>query len=409
MHKRSSGSGNKAKVLFLAPELPYPVRGGGPLRSASLLEYLANRFSVHAIFFRQRGDPDPAQTIPPGRIESLDVLDLPYHSRHPLTRALRNSKRLIRNIPPLMDRFAGFGERIDALITGHQYQFAVIEHFWCAPYVVPLRKCSRRVILDLHNIESQWHKSLAATHPAAGAWALNRFGIAAAALERRWLPEFDSLLVTSLPDARLVRSIAPGVNVTVYPNALPEIPPPVRQERAEIAFSGNLEYAPNVSAVRYFRDKIWPSLRSRQGLTWRIIGKNPEAIRGIVRGDARIELTGSIEDAVQALAAAQVVVVPLLAGSGTRIKILEAWAAGTPVVSTTIGAHGLECRDREHLLLADAPDRFAGAVSKLLDSPEERARVGAAGRSLYEERYTWPQAWTALDRLFGEHPVSAAF
>ena len=73
----------RPKALFLSPECPYPARGGGPLRSASLLEYLACRFSVHAIVFRQPGDPDPARAIPPGRIEKLDILDLPYHSKRP--------------------------------------------------------------------------------------------------------------------------------------------------------------------------------------------------------------------------------------------------------------------------------------------------------------------------------------
>jgi len=400
-----SASGKKPRALFVAPECPYPVQGGGPLRSASLLEYLAARFSVHAIVFHQPGDPDPTHAIPPGRFEKIDVLELPRHSKHPLARALRNCRRLVRNIPPLMDRFGGFTEPIAALVAGNQYDIAVIEHFWCAPYADLLRSCSRRMILNLHNIESEWHRSLAASAGPAQAWALQRFAAASAALEFKWLPKFDSLLVTCEQDAELARAMHSGASTLVYPNALPEIPAPPRQERPEVAFSGNLEYAPNVAAVRFFREKIWPALRSRPGLTWKIIGKNPEAIRSIVGGDPRIEITGKVDDALKALASAQVAVVPLLAGSGTRIKILEAWAAGTPVVSTKIGAQGLGCRDQEHLLLADTPEQFTGAVSRLLDSSAERTQIGAAGRRLYEERYTWPKAWMALGPLFGEHPI----
>jgi len=92
MDKRS-GSSARARVLFLAPEAPYPVRGGGPLRSASLLEYLACRFRVHAIVFRQPGDPDPAQAFPAGRIEKLDVVELPYHSKHPLLEGTAQSAK----------------------------------------------------------------------------------------------------------------------------------------------------------------------------------------------------------------------------------------------------------------------------------------------------------------------------
>jgi polysaccharide biosynthesis protein PslH len=403
MHKQP-GSSAKARVLFLAPEAPYPVRGGGPLRSASLLEYLASRFSVHVIVFRQPGDPDPAEAIPAGQIEKLDVVELPYHSKHPLPRAFRNSLRLIRNVPPLMDRFAGFEQRIRALASGYEFRFAIIEHFWCAPYVEQLRPSCQSVILDLHNIESAWHQTLAESEGAARACVLKRFAAASAVLERRWLPKFEAVLVTSGQDAQLVRGIVAGAVPAIYPNALPEVAPPLRQERHEIAFSGNLEYQPNISAVRFFRERIWPALRCRPDLTWKIIGKNPGAIQGIVAGDPRIVVTGFVDDAVQSLAAAQVAVVPLLAGSGTRVKILEAWAAGTPVVSTTIGAQGLECRDQEHLLIADSPDRFVAGVSRLLDSVEDRRRIGTAGRKLYEERYTWPKAWKALHPLFGNGP-----
>ena len=112
--------------------------------------------------------------------------------------------------------------------------------------------------------------------------------------------------------------MVPDLNLTIYPNALPEVAPPARQEGHEIAFSGNLEYQPNISAIRFFRDKIWPALRGRPDLTWKIIGKNPEAVRGIIGGDPRIEVTGFVEDAIRSLASAQVAVVPLLAGSGTR-------------------------------------------------------------------------------------------
>jgi glycosyltransferase involved in cell wall biosynthesis len=205
-------------------------------------------------------------------------------------------------------------------------------------------------------------------------------------------------LATSCNDAKLVRAIATDAKVTVYPNALPLIVPPPRTDRLEIIFSGNLEYAPNIAAVRFFHRHVWPALQSRwPGLRWKILGKNPGPFRDLSANDPSIEITGFVEDAVAVIAQSQVAIVPVLAGSGTRIKILEAWAARTPVVSTTLGAQGLECRDREHLLLADDPESFITAVSELLALPDDRARIGAAGRRLYEERYTWQAAWKALD------------
>jgi len=104
-----------------------------------------------------------------------------------------------------------------------------------------------------------------------------------------------------------------------------------------------------------------------------------------------------VEDAIAELARGRVAVVPLLAGSGTRLKILEAWAAGLPVVSTTVGAEGLPARDSEHLLLADGVPAFTAAVSRLLACSGLRESLAAAGRSLLEAEFTWEKVWKKLD------------
>jgi glycosyltransferase involved in cell wall biosynthesis len=390
----------RPNALFLAAEAPYPIIGGGPNRAASVLEYLTRRFSVHGIFFREPGVPDPVAAIPPGKLERADVVQLPFHSRHPLARVLRNASRLARNRSPLLDRFSGFESQIERFLTGQQYQAAFIEHFWCASYIDQVRPHAKSVILDLYNIESAWHRSMASSESGALAWGHNRFARATLESERHWLPKADGILVTSCNDAKLVREIVPDSRVTVYPNALPLIVPPPRSDRQEIIFSGNLEYAPNIQAVRFFHRNVWPALQSRwPKLKWKILSKNPGSIRDLALRDPDIQVTGFVEDAVAVIAQAQVAVVPLLAGSGTRIKILEAWAAGTPVVSTTLGAEGLEYRDREHLVLADDAESFTAAVSELLALPVNRERIGAAGRRLYEEQYTWQTAWKALDGM----------
>lgn len=393
-------SASKPAALFLAAEAPFPMVGGGPIRATSVLEYLARRFSVHGVFFREPGAPDPASQIPPGRLDRAGTVNLPFHSKAKLARLWRNTARLARRRPPLIDRFSGFEAEIERLLHDQRYEVAFIEHFWCAPYVERVRAHSKRVFLDVYNIESAWHQSMAAAEGGGLAWAHRRFAQAALEWERSWLPLFDGILTTSSHDAELVRKIAPQAQVTVYPNALPLIVPTPRSDRLEIIFSGNLEYAPNIQAVRFFQRAVWPALQSRwPGLKWKILSRNPGVFRALPAQDPQIEITGFVNDAVAAIAQAQVAVVPLFAGSGTRIKILEAWAAGTPVVSTTIGAEGLDYRDREHLILADDADSFTAAVSELLALPVNRERIGAAGRRLYEERYTWENAWKALDTV----------
>jgi glycosyltransferase involved in cell wall biosynthesis len=217
-------------------------------------------------------------------------------------------------------------------------------------------------------------------------------------MEQEWFPRFDVLLATSQCDVERIRNISPGSRIVLYPNALPAAALPRKMEENVVAFSGNLEFHPNVQAVRYFRAEIWPLLRDRwPQLIWRLIGKNPEAVQKYTTGDVRIQVTGPVSDAIDELAASKVVVVPLLAGSGTRVKILEAWAAGRAVVSTRVGAEGLPARHGENLLLADDPARFADSVSSVLASPQLQEKLGGAGRVVFESEFTWHAAWSRLD------------
>jgi glycosyltransferase involved in cell wall biosynthesis len=109
-----------------------------------------------------------------------------------------------------------------------------------------------------------------------------------------------------------------------------------------------------------------------------------------------------VDDAVAAIAQSKICVVPLLSGSGTRFKILEAWAAQRAIVSTTIGAEGLGAQDGEHLLIADDPGDFAAAVVRLWHDADLRARLAHAGRARYEQHFTWPAVW----RQFDENPFT---
>ena len=359
-------------AFFLAPEAPSLHTSGGGVRSASLLEYLRRKYQVDVAGF-----------------------SLPRHSRGAVARIGRNAVRFLRGRPPLFDRYSGFEDQVRRQIRGH-YCVAVIEHFWCAPYAAILRPHTDLLVLDLHNVESALARSHARAVHGLESAAFRRFAAAYERLEREWLPRFDVVLVASEEDRRRIQH----PHAAVYPNALPETPAPDVPESNCIAFSGNLEYHPNVAAVRWFRSTVWPRLRARiPGLEWRLVGRNPQAIARLVRGDDRIRVTGAVDDAITELAVAKVCIVPLLSGSGTRFKILEAWAAGRAAVSTTLGAEGLGARPGEHLLIADHPESFANAVIDALETPELRRRLGANGRALYQQRFTWPAAWRALEDI----------
>jgi glycosyltransferase involved in cell wall biosynthesis len=300
---------------------------------------------------------------------------------------------MMRGVPPLFDRYSGYEEQLDGKLAKQHYKLAVVEHFWCASYAGLLRKHADRVVLDLHNIESQLARSHAQAVGWPVSWASLRFAEAYRKLEQRWLPQFDTLLVTSEDDRLRVRH----KDVHVYPNTLPVIARPDLPEEDAVVFSGNLEYHPNLEAVRWFRREIWPYIAQHSsGTEWRLVGRNPEAVAQMVAGAERVRVVGPVEDAVAELARARVCVVPLLSGSGTRFKILEAWAAGRAVVSTGIGAEGLGAKSGEQLLIADGTQAFAEAVVRTLKDSSLRARLGEAGRRLYEQKFTWEAAWKAL-------------
>jgi len=331
------------RVLFLTPESPFPVLGGGAQRIASLMEYASQRgASVDLLSFA------PC-TPPPGAVERHWHIALPANGRSLPSRVLRNAGRFVRGVPPLIDRLAGFESQIAAALQGQRYDVIFVEHFWLGPYVDLLRGFADRVVCDLHNVESEFFHSLGRAEPWPGRLAHQRFARLSERLERQYLPRYSSALVTSERDAERVTSLAPGLAVTVYPNTIPWRPLPEAGRERIVVFSGNLEYHPNQQAVAWFARAMWPELLKQEpNLRWRLVGMNPEAVMGSVSGLDRVEMTGAVEDAFAEIARGAVAVVPLLAGSGTRVKILEAWAAGTPVVSTRIGAEGLPGRDGEH-------------------------------------------------------------
>ncbi len=380
------------RALLLSPELPYPLQGGGALRTASILHYLAQHHTVDLILFRHLDSQQPIASLPPNLAGRVLVLELPRHRRDKLSRALRNASRLVRNTLPLLDRFEGFSAPIEAFLAGQHYRTAVVEHFWCAPYYPTLAPYADSTVLDLHNVESALHQTTArAAHSSLERAAHLHFARTARRLEARWLPRFTEVLTASECDSARIRH----PRTVVFPNSIPLRPIPAVAEEEAIAFSGNFDYHPNQTAVAWFARHIWPELSVvHPTLKWRLIGMNPGGVRHLVSHLPRVDLTGPVADAVVELARTRVVVVPLHSGSGTRLKIVEAWAAARPVVSTTLGAEGLP--SDKTLLLADDPGSFLAAINRMLAGQDLRNQLGSKGRQVYEQSLTWQAAWARL-------------
>jgi len=211
---------------------------------------------------------------------------------------------------------------------------------------------------------------------------------------RRLLPNFVATTVVSFAEKKILVEIIPGNPViSVIPNGVdidhnqPDIATPVR---GRLVYSGSLTYSANYDAVKYFLDEIFPLVRHQHPESSMVVtGSSAGVNLDELRLDSVVRLTGFIDDIRPIVASAWVCVVPLRQGSGTRLKILESMALGTPVVATRKGAEGLDVTHEVDILIADQPGDFARQVNRLIDDAELRARLADNARRLVERRYSW--------------------
>ena len=162
-----------------------------------------------------------------------------------------------------------------------------------------------------------------------------------------------------------------------------------------------MDYRPNVDAALWFGREIWPLVKAQEpDATWGIVGKSPHPRLDVLRADPSITIVGEVAEVPPYFHAAGLYIIPLRMGGGTRFKLMEAMAAGVPIVSTTVGAEGVPVRAEKELLLADTPSAFAAAVVRLLRDPTLQERLRAAGLVLVRERFDWRVVIPSLERVY---------
>jgi glycosyltransferase involved in cell wall biosynthesis len=206
-------------------------------------------------------------------------------------------------------------------------------------------------------------------------------------------------------DRRLLLTTNPRLRVDVIPNGVDTKiyqPLPEGDSTPALVFVGNMDYRPNVDAMMYFCSQVLPRVRcALPDVQMWIVGINPRAEVRHLEGEG-VHVTGRVDDVRPYYARSTACVVPLRAGGGTRLKILEAMAFGRPVVSTTIGCEGLDVVDGEHLFIADSADEFAEQTVRLLLDEALRRRVATEARRLAETCYDWDVVVTELEHVYRE-------
>jgi glycosyltransferase involved in cell wall biosynthesis len=255
-------------------------------------------------------------------------------------------------------------------------------------------------VLFQHNVESEiWRR-----HAENGSsWAM-RLVYRLESTKMLWYEQsavqrFDQVIAVSEHDKKLMSAWVAPKRVTVVPTGVDteQFSPgaQVEKQRPLVVFVGAMDWEPNVDAVKYFCGEIWPNiLASVPEVRFRIVGRNPDRRVAALSSDS-VEVTGRVASVVEHLREAAVVVVPLRVGGGTRLKIYEAMAVGKAVVSTTVGAEGLDVHDGKDVVLADSPEAFSKSVIMLLRDSEARRRQGEAA--------------TALARLYGWEGIARKF
>lgn len=244
------------------------------------------------------------------------------------------------------------------------------------------------------------------TYPDPAAGVARKLRERARERKYRWLlseaaRRLDAVIVSSVHEASAYAALTDGTRPTIIENAVAGVP--VERWRAggsrQLLFTGALGYSANADAVRYFQAEIWEHVLAAEPAAELVVtGAVPNPLpKGLVTN--RLTLTGRLASLDATMRSAGVFVVPLREGIGTRIKILEALAYGMPVVSTSKGAEGLAVRHGEHLLIADDPRDFARATVRLLRDTALAEVLGARGRELVQERYTWARQGEVLRTL----------
>ena len=271
------------------------------------------------------------------------------------------------------------------------FDLVIFESLFTAPYLRTVRKfCDGSVILRAHNIEHRIWKHLAReTKPLTKRIYLRWLADRLEEYEINIMSDFDCIAAISEDDKRHFEELGCTVPVHVLPFGLDsaELPPASHGPVDHIFHLGAMDWRPNIQGIDWFIGNVWPLVMQQMpSAKLCLAGRNfPKDVPW--KQVANIEILGEVANAWDMMTGEGIMIIPLLSGSGMRIKAIEAMAGGRPVVSTTIGMEGIEGNDREHFHLADSPEEFAGRIVEILSNPEEAEAIGERSRAFVLEHF----------------------
>lgn len=398
----------RLSILYVCHMPASPPRSGAQARLHGLMTQLARRHELTAVtLVDDEFDINECRQAMQAYCRDVVLVRNPY-GRHGLAKRLLQlqSLGLTRSFERLRVTVPVFQHTLNRLLHARRFDVVNLEFPYLGHYKLrqaPTGEPPPRLVIDSHEMAYDLPRQFAR---ATGSLGRRLYGeVDWRKLRREELRTYrnaDGVYLCSSLDERRLLDQVPGVRTAVVPNAAdvefyrPSGTDPHEDGRTVVYF-GLLSTLPNTDAVGHFAQSIWPRVTAAHPeARWKIIGGRPPPSIQALAGP-EIELTGLVPDLRPHLAEAAVVTVPLRLGGGTRLKIVEAMAMGKAIVSTSLGAEGIEAVPGREILIADDPESFAAAVVSLLKDPGLRARLGGAARRLAVERYSWMAAATSLE------------
>ncbi len=401
-----AGAEPMLNILMISPWLPWPPFDGARIRILETLKFLTARHRVTLLAHVSSA----AQAEHLGNIKDLGVnAEVALLAPGTVARAGRMARGLLAGSPFIQSihHSAALARKVRQLTAQSEFDIVHIELSLAARYARAVSPGSRaRKILSTHNIESErFRRELKITPWGARRLVLLADAVVFPAWEQRSLRWFDGAIAVSESDAAWISRERPSGCVCLAPNGVDTayFRPGQHDLEAEqtLVFTGVMDYPPNIDAVVWFAKDIWPALRQRYPeLIFDIVGAKPTPVVRALGNIPGVRVVGEVPDIRPYVQRARAFVVPLRSGGGTRLKILQAMALGCPVISTALGAEGLDVADGESILFAQNTDEFLAQVAQLTERADLRKGLFEQGRALVVEKYDWQRCLAGLEDLY---------
>jgi glycosyltransferase involved in cell wall biosynthesis len=385
------------RLLAAFPHVPWPPLGGGVSRSWHLSSRLAARHEVHVFALASPGEsPPPADAPLP--YASIEVVPIPGASPPRWSAAWLDLRLRSLRRPAAAYHTTHAAQRFAQRVAAVRPDVILYGMSWMLPYAREAPGIP--AVVDEQNYDPQIAARMAESRHGLDAAKWRVYAWLNRRAERRALQTVRAIAACSEIDARLFRVDAPHARVVVVPNGVDLQTWTPSPQGDAVVMTGSFVYEPNRDGARWLVREAWPRVLAAQpGAQLRLVGLGGAEALADLAAAPGVTLVGTVPDMRPEMRRARLAVAPLLAGSGTRIKILEAFGAARPVVTTTIGAEGLAVTDGTEVFVRDDPAGFAEAIVRLLRDESLAQRMGAAGRALAESRYDWRVAADAMDAL----------